>query len=211
MPKEAVMQEDRDDSQLREFRLEGAGLFIVGGVFLVVMAGAFYLGRWVERRAAGPVAGTPLLDQVGPGPTRSEAPVDVTGQAGYFDTIEGETEAEPERQAIELPSTTADGVEDTAGAVRAPDKTPPPQPSAATATGPFYVQLFAGRDKASAEGLYRGLSDRGYRVRLDTERAGDGVLYRVRVGGYAAKPDAEVLAKRLRGEGYSDAWVTRVD
>ena len=204
-------QEDRDDSQLREFRLEGVGLFVMGGVFLVVMACAFYLGRWVERRAAGPDTGTLLTDQAIPGSARSEKPVDVTGEAGYFDTIEGATEAEPERQAIELPSAAPDVVEESAGVVRAPDKTPPRREETAPAAGPFYVQLFAGRDKASAEGLVRGLGDRGYRVRLDTERAGDGVLYRVRVGGYAAKPDAEVLANRLRSEGYSDAWVTQVD
>ena len=67
------MEEDRDDSQLREFRLEGAGLFIIGGVFLVVMAAAFYLGRWVERRASGPDTGTLLTDQAIPGSTRRPA------------------------------------------------------------------------------------------------------------------------------------------
>jgi len=205
------MEEDRDDSQLREFRLEGVGLFVIGGVFLVVMAGAFYLGRWVERRAAGPDAGTLLSGPAVPGSTRSETPIDVTKEAGYFDTIEGETEAEPERQAIELPSAAPDVVEGSVGVARASEKKASPREEAAPAAGPFYVQLFAGRDKASAEGLVRGLGDRGYRVRLDTERAGDGLLYRVRVGGYAAKPDAEVLAVRLRGEGYSDAWVTQVD
>jgi len=204
------VEDDREDSHLREFRLEGVGLFVMGGVFLVVLAGAFYLGRWVERRAAGPDAGALLTDRAVPGSTRSETPVDVTEEAGYFDTIEGGTEAEPGRQAIELPSAAPVVAEESAGAARVPEKTPPRRDEA-PAAGPFYVQLFAGRDKASAEGLVRGLGDRGYRVRLDTERAGDGVLYRVRVGGYAAKPDAEVLASRLRSEGYSDAWVTRVD
>ena len=104
-----------------------------------------------------------------------------------------------------------DVVEGSVGVARASEKKASPREEAAPAAGPFYVQLFAGRDKASAEGLVRGLGDRGYRVRLDTERAGDGLLYRVWVGGYAAKPDAEVLAVRLRGEGYSDAWVTQVD
>jgi cell division septation protein DedD len=206
------MEEDRDDSQVREFRLEGTSLFVVGGLFLVALACAFYLGRWVERGSSGPDAGMMLAEPGASGSTRSETPVDVSEEAGYFDTIEGETEAEPDRQAIELPSTDPGVVEGSAGLrARAPERPAPTPEEAAPAAGPFYVQLFAGRDKASAERLVRGLGDRGYRVRLDTEPAGEGLLYRVRVGGYAAKPDAEVLAERLRKDGYPDAWVTRVD
>jgi cell division septation protein DedD len=206
------MDDHRDDSQVREFRLEGVGLFVIGGLFLVALACAFYLGRWVERRSSGPEAGPRLTDGAPAGSSRSERPVDVGEESGAFDTLGGEVEAEPERQAIELPSPAPEVVEGSA-AVRAkgPEKPAPLPERSSPPKGPFYVQLFAGRDKASAEGLARGLGDRGYRVRLDTERAGDGILYRVRVGGYEAKPDAEVLAERLRNEGYSDAWVTRVD
>jgi cell division septation protein DedD len=206
------MEKDRDDCQVREFRLEGTSLFVIGGLFLVALACAFYVGRWVERRSTGSGAATMLAERSGAESTGPETPVDVSEQAGYFDTIEGETEAEPERQAIELPSTTPEVVEGSAGLqARAQERAAPPPEQSAPAAGPFYVQLFAGRDKASAERLVRGLGDRGYRVRLDTEPAGDALLYRVRVGGYAAKPDAEVLAERLRKDGYPDAWVTRVD
>ena len=33
----------------REFRLEGLGLAVVGGVLIAVLFGAFYTGRWYER------------------------------------------------------------------------------------------------------------------------------------------------------------------
>ena len=57
----------------------------------------------------------------------------------------------------------------------------------------------------------RSLKVAGYRVRVDTEGTGEGSLYKVRVGGYSARGDAQVLAERLKNEGYSGAWVIQVD
>jgi len=203
------MQEDRHEPPVREFRLEGAGLFIVGGLFLAALAGAFYLGRWVEQRAA--TSGSSGILESATLETRSEPPVDVGKETTYFDTVTGgEKEAEPAREArrTEPAQAISETPQVAMPAVSAPTTPPGPPPGDA---GPFYVQLFAGRDHASAETLVRDLGAAGYRVRLDTERSPDGALYKVRVGGYAAKADAQALADRLKDDGYSGAWVTRVD
>lgn len=203
------MQENRHEPPVKEFRLEGAGLFIVGGLFLAALAGSFYLGRWVERSAAIPGSSDVLENATFK--TDSEPPVDVGKETTYFDTVSGgEKEPEPAREAArrEPPAAAPDTPQLAMPAVSAqPPGSEPGQEDA----GPFYVQLFAGRDQASAENLVRNLGAAGYRVRLDTERSADGALYKVRVGGYAAKADAQVLADRLKGDGYSGAWVTRVD
>jgi len=203
------MQEDRHEPPVRELRVEGAGLFIVGGLFLAALAGSFYLGRWVERRAA--TSGYPGILESATLETQSEPAVDVGKETTYFDTVSGgEKEAEPGREARRRePAPAAPG----APQVAMPAVPPPTAASESTPAdaGPFYVQLFAGRDQASAETVVRTLGAAGYRVRLDTERSADGALYKVRVGGYAAKADAQAVADRLKGDGYSGAWVTRVD
>src|SRR5262245_45145028 len=167
------MQEGRDQPPVKELRLEGAGLFIVGGLFLAALAGSFYLGRWVERRTA-PVSASGLAPR-GTAEAKSEPPVDVGKQTSYFDTVSGgEKEAEPGREASKAPARAAvsESPQRPAPSV-APDPSSPVPPGDG---GPFYVQLFAGRDQTSAESLVRGLGAAGYRVRMDTESSADGPL-----------------------------------
>jgi hypothetical protein len=203
------MDDDRrQDSPVRELRLEGSGLYVVGALFLAALAAAFYTGRWIERRAAVPPGLTagPIVETGG---ARTTAPdVDVSQKTTYFDTMGGDQkQAEPGR---EMPPEAAEEQKLALPTVQ-PQAAPAGVDPAGGAAGPFYVQLFAGRDQVSAESLVASLNAQGYRVRLDTERSGGGSLYKVRVGGYAAKADAQVLAERLRGSGHSGAWVTRVD
>ena len=184
---------DRD----REFRLEGAGLLLVSGALIVLLGGAFWLGRWYERGsrpdAPRPVGGNPLANVV---PAEPQPPKDVDSSLTYFDSMEGEgKEAEPGREI-------------------APKTAPPPvarkDPKPATGTG-FYVQVFAGRDEEAAAGLVQSLEGGGYDARLFTEREGTGMLYKVRVGGYDTRESAADVAQSLKSLGYTGAWVTHVE
>jgi cell division septation protein DedD len=203
------MQEGRDDPPVRELRFEGVGLFIVGGLFLAALAGSFYLGRWVERRGAIPGSGSGIVGREA-AETKSEPAVDVGKETNYFDTVGGgEKQAEPQREARRREPRPVPSEPSQVAAPAAPQA--PPSSAQAEDSGPFYVQLFAGRDRASADNLVRSLKVAGYRVRVDTEGTGEGSLYKVRVGGYSARGDAQVLAERLKNEGYSGAWVIQVD
>ena len=199
------MATDSSKEPVREFRLEGAGLMLIGGVLLAALVGAFFLGRWYERETTGPLAaqaaaaGDPLANVVR---TVEEPPVDVDEGAGHFDRVEGaEQELEPDREAQRKASA--------AGTT----KRAPASGSAvhAVAGGKFWVQVFAGRDERAAAGLVQQLESAGHPVKLHAVREGQGSLYKVRVGGFASMEQARQMVEQLQGEGYAGAWVTKVD
>lgn len=192
-----------------EVRLEGfrlvATLLVLGGVVLAAVVGAFLLGRWVESRshpgpAMGADQGGPLSQVVTPAPD-----LDVDREANYFDrAARGETEPEPARQLARVrPAEELAAGADTALEPLDIDVDP--------GGGPFLVQVFAGRDRESAERLVAELQAADYRVRVDSEKDGAGTLFKVRVGGYASDTEARQAVEVLRRKGFTGAWVTRAD
>lgn len=173
--------------EVRELRLEGAWLLAVGGVFAALLFGAFELGRWVERWNA-PVAAS----EADPLANVEEETVSASERVNFFDTLSGGVEAEPKREAGKPPSAAS----------------PPPPPAA---PGPWFVQVFAGRDRAAAEEVLRGLRAKGLPTRFDRQaEGGRDALYKVRVGGFADRAAADEAAGRLKREGHPSAWVTKL-
>jgi cell division septation protein DedD len=188
-----------DTDAVREVRLEGAGLVVIGAVFVGALAGAFFLGRWYERssRPPLPLAGPGFEAAAVPGEAPRVGATDVAETATYFDSVQGgEQQLEPQREAAARPTER----EVSAG----------PAASRPGGSGDFYVQVFAGRDEQAAAGLVRKLELEGYTVRLDTERESGGALYKVRVGGYESQDFARGAASELQDRGYTGAWVTKV-
>jgi cell division septation protein DedD len=190
--------EDRNRDEVREFRLEGVGLMLVGGVLIVLLVASFYLGRWYERQTGSPAAaGIAMTEQGDPlaNVVDSEPPADVDGKSDFFDETAGtEKELEPAREIEREQPRSAPAVEQ--------------QPAS---SGSFYVQVVAGRDRVSIEKLIDQLKQKGYSARLFSEREGAGSLFKLRVGGYETRAQADTAAEKLRQEGYSGAWVTKVD
>ena len=90
---------ERQGNDVRELRLEGAGLFLIVAFLGAGLIGAFFLGRWYERSSAPPagldrLASDPLENVVPP-----ESVEDVDATANNFDTVEGAT-AEMVRRMI---------------------------------------------------------------------------------------------------------------
>ena len=192
---------DRHDADSNhEFRLEGIGLLLGGGLLLAMLVGAFFVGRWVER--SGDPSGVVSTDASGPlvQVTTREPDADATQGLTYFDSLDGgEKQQESSR---EMPSRQA--------AER--DRKPPSRDQpAATTGGNYYVHVGALRDEGSAAELVDTLERQGYGVRLFSEREGQGMLYKIRVGGYAAEQEARDAAGSLRDSGYPGAWVIRAD
>ncbi len=186
-----VTEADREES-VREFRLEGAVLFVVVGALLACLVGAFYFGRWYERQTAPALSagGTGSPDPLGR--VAEQPAAEAERDMNFFDTLSGEEKAaEPARQAAAPPT-------------REPGPAAP-----APAPGDFFVQVFAGRDRESAEALVSRLRGQGYRPQLDSASEGQGRLFKVRVGGYASRELAQAAADKLRAEGYPGSWVTR--
>ena len=176
----------------REFRLEGVGLAVVGGVLMALVIGAFELGRSVERWSAPARAsasgGDPLAGV-------ESAPEEATEKLSFFDTTSGGgKEAEPKREAARGASP----------APSAPAVAPTPAP------GAWFVQVFVGRDREAAGEVVRTLRGKGYPVRADAVSEGrSGSLYKVRVGGYPTREAAEAGAQKLHDDGQASTWVVR--
>jgi len=203
----------RDDAG-RELRLEGAGLVVVGGILLAAIGGAFYLGKWVERRShpplpVGTMAQGPLSRVVQP-----ESYEEGERGQSFFDAPQGDQkELEPSREARPDPEPTLEAdPPGTPGAALAesPGTAKPARPADPGGKGAYFVQVFAGRDRSSAESLVGKLQNQGYVVRVFSEREGQGVLFKVRVGGYPSKDRAQRIASSLKESGYS-AWVPPLD
>jgi DedD protein len=77
-----------------------------------------------------------------------------------------------------------------------------PVPAAAKAEG-FVVQLAAFADDKGANALANKLKRAGYAAFVEPVQTSHGTLWRVRVGGYGSKPDAEAARVKLKGEGFS--------
>lgn len=195
------MANSRTDD-VREVRLEGPGL-VVSLIFLaVVIAGSFWAGRWWESRGQVSDAAALDLGLVNEPAIREGAvkePTDVGETANFFDKVD-DSKAEPAREIQDKP--------------RKQVKQPPvaqPQPrKAAVSDGRYFVQVFAGRDEKTATDIYERLESGGYQVQVDSVRDGNQTLYKVRVGGYAERTEAEAVGAKLGSSGYPGAWVTEV-
>jgi len=177
----------------REIRLEGPILWVALALLGGALVLAFLAGRWTAPAAAvdGGIPG--VAGRAAADAAPAEVPVEET--LSFFDRAEGEGQvAEPRREAsARAPSGGSGGA------------SPPPSPA-----GEWFVQVFAGRDRQAAELVARQLRGRGHPVRLDAEREGSGSLYKVRVGAYGSREEADRAAEVLRKEGSSGAWVTRL-
>jgi DedD protein len=184
-----------DEAPGRELRIQGIALFVAGGALLALLFGAFWAGRWFERQMSPPARGV-ARDSVGN--VAGEEPR--ADPLTFFDTLSGEGKAaEPQREARPRAAPPK--------AVAVAAEAPAPQGGG----GPFYVQVFAGRDRRAAEEIVRSLSTRGYAVGVGSEKEGEGALLKVRVGGYATRAEAQSAADKLAREGQQGAWVTRQD
>lgn len=177
----------------REIRLEGPTLWLAlaclgAALLLAFLAGRFTAPAPASEAGPGGAGGGKAADAA---PT--EVPVEET--LSSFDRAEGGGQvSEPRREASARPPS-------------GPAAVPAPPPSPA---GEWFVQVFAGRDREAAELVARQLRARNHPVRLDAEREGSGSLYKVRVGAYANRDEADRAAEVLRREGSSGAWVTRL-
>jgi len=71
------------------------------------------------------------------------------------------------------------------------------------------VQLVALSDRAEAENIVKRLIGKGYPAYIVNPVAGKPRIYRVQVGRYPERREADRIAARLRAEEQFSPWVTR--
>jgi cell division septation protein DedD len=96
------------------------------------------------------------------------------------------------------------------------EPTPPAANPAATGSegatdsdvGPFVIQVFSSRDEIQARRLLTRLQANGFQAILSPVEVGSDTMYRVRIGPFDQRPQAEAVASRARKELQVDTWIT---
>ena len=224
------------DEGFHEIQLNGKQLVFLFMAATVVSVVIFLCGVMVGRGVRGPqstvaaidsgpaVAAEPPARSTPPATARGSAPASSAPQtstpppepaedgADYYKQL---TEAEagaapkvappasPERRAAATP----------ASVERPVDKPAPPPtsaaPPAAVTGGGFVVQIAALRDRTEADTIVKRLAVKGYQAFVVNPVPGKPPVYKVQVGRFAERGEAEKIAVRLKSEEQFSPWVTR--
>ena len=103
--------------------------------------------------------------------------------------------------------------EKAAVAEKAAPKSEPPAPvdkdkPAAVTSGGYAVQLTALRDRSEADAVVKRLAGKGYPAYVVNPLPGKPPVYRVQVGRYQNRADADRIASKLQKEEQFSPWVT---
>lgn len=78
-----------------------------------------------------------------------------------------------------------------------------------SASDGFAVQLAALRDRAEADAIVKRLAAKGYPAYVQNPLTGKPPVYRVQVGRYPTRDEAEKIAARLKSEEQFSPWIIR--
>ena len=202
------------DQQFREIQLSGKQLVFLFMTSVVVAVGVFLLGvsvgRGVRINTGGAVAGVEQSAAVMP-PAELPPPTEVTPEdLRYHNDLQGSTTPPAEAPPDPLPGD-APADDDVPAmeeeAVEVPPATlPRPAPVAAApiakpvppASDGWSLQVGAFRSRENADRQVKMLMSKGYAASVAPAAVGG--LYRVRVGPFAQRAEADRIAARLRSE-----------
>jgi len=223
------------DDGFHEIQLNGKQLVFLFMAATVVSVVIFLCGVLVgrgvrsERAATAPDATSATIEPAPqPAPaTTTPAAADPTAAAppptvddlSYFNRLE--KQAQP---ADDLKPAAA--VKAPAPAKQAPVAVPPPAPkavareasqpkvneapvAAAPAGDGYVIQVAAMREHGDADAMAKRLSSKGYSAFVVAPGAATPTMYRVRVGKFKTKREAETVAARLQKEEQFKPWITR--
>jgi cell division septation protein DedD len=148
--------------------------------------------------AAPPEQAPPPIDE-GPQDTHEM----LTGEKAKPETLQ----QPPQRaESVPAPSTSATMVP--------PEPRPTPAPKVRPDAGPterdgYAVQLVAVRERSEAAAIVKRLVAKGYQAYILEPQPGSPPVYRVQVGRFKNRRDADRTAARLRREEQFKPWVTR--
>jgi cell division septation protein DedD len=227
------------DEGFREFHLSGKQLVFLFMTATVIAVGIFLCGVMVGRGVPVPrTEVTVISDGEGGDPTQIAAPPAVTPapESGASDgppvidygrLLESTEEPPVEQIRASSPEPRAEAPvkvetpvvklprEAPATSVK-PGSKPAAKPAAAEAPLPpppagngFVVQVAAVKARAEAETIRRRLSGKGYPAFITTAASGGSTMFRVRVGKYNDRQDAERVKVKLEREERFKPWVTR--
>jgi cell division septation protein DedD len=224
------MASTTSDDGFHEIQLNGKQLVFLFMAVTVVSVVIFLCGVLVGRSARTDAAATSIAEQLPaapPAPDAMPAPAGETGNAPSATSREELTypkrlaTATPEREQLN-PTPPPASAPKPAPAAAAPVPKPTPETSAPPAAAPtapavagepagpgFAIQLAALGRRDEADGIARRLADKGYRAYVVAPDAGAPPVFRVRVGKFKDRREAESVASRLQKEEQFNPWIVR--
>jgi cell division protein FtsN len=129
---------------------------------------------------------------------------------GYFDDLT-KNKSEPASKVAPPPEREPKAATPPPKVERPDTAAPPPAtatPGGVTGTG-FVVQVAALRDRTEADAIVQRLAGKGYQAFVVNPVPGKPPVYKVQVGRFAQRGDAEKTAARLKSQEQYSPWVTR--
>jgi cell division septation protein DedD len=219
------------DDAFHEIQLNGKQLvflFMVATVVSVVifLCGVF-VGRGVRTERAATVADagtvTPITTpdvvssrEAAPAPAGSDptaaAPPPAVDELSYFNRLEKPGQpAEKLKPSVAAAATPPPPAPKATPSAQAPPAEPAPADAAlAEPSGAgFALQITALRERREAESIAKRLSAKGYAAYVLTPAGSAPSVYRVRVGKFKTRREAETMAAKLQKEEQFTPWITR--
>jgi cell division protein FtsN len=205
-------------------------------VSVVIFLCGVLVGRGVkvERAVVVSDAGSSTVSQDAPPPPSAQSsaanaepvatappPVPDEGKFTYTDLLEEGARKETLKSAASTPpppapapapkaAAPAPAAVVTQKAARPEPKAPPVSAAAATPHGDGYaIQVAALREPGEADTIAKRLVSKGYDAYVLTPPGGTPNVYRVRVGSFKTRRDAEPTAAKLQQEEQFKPWITR--
>jgi cell division septation protein DedD len=220
------LSHDNTEDGFHEIQLSGKQLVFLFMATTVVSVVIFLCGVLVGRgvkgdtlsAAADPLAAastpppSPVVPNT-PAPSATEAPAPATERGLTYPERLGDGKrvaevlkpVEASKPAAEPPKPAP-----SAPPVAEPAATPPPAAAQAPRSGTWAVQVVALSDRSAATAVVQRLTGKGYPAFLVTPQAGAPVQsYRVQVGRYSDRAEAEQMRIRLKKEEQFEPFVSR--
>ena len=164
----------------------------------------------VAEPAPPPAAATSPA-AAGTDPTTA-APPPTVGDLTYFDRLGKNTHPAEDLKPAPAPTLPAPVAHEKLSPVAAPSVAPPvthTPPSSSQGVGDGYVVQVAAVPAHDADTIARRLTSKGYGVFVVAPGVAAPALYRVRVGRFKTRREADAVASKLQKEEQFKPWVTR--
>jgi cell division septation protein DedD len=208
------------DDAFREIQLSGKQVVFVFMAGVVIAVVIFLIGVQVGRGVlaqrglpeapdAAANAAEPSPPPASASPASSGAPVASGEKLSYAERLASPEPAEERLKKAERSAVATTGRE----ATPKPDAPAPTAPAVAASAEPpgagFAIQVAALRERDEADVIVKRLAGKGYPAYVVAPIKGAPAVYRVRVGKFKDRHEADTVAARLQKEEQFKPWVVR--
>lgn len=228
---------DTREASWYEIALTHSQIVKIFVVLLLCLVGAFFSGVWIGRDAASTVQevgttadlpaaaaeGTEVAqlnfftddepeavaqrdEEVQPPPEAKPAVPEVRPGRTLIDDLSA---VEPEPEAVTRLAEAAQAERTSPDAPVAVTREQPPATAAPNAAGELVVQVFSSNDATQARRVLGRLAQGGHPAYLSPVDVSGRTMYRVRIGPYSERAEAESVADSVRRTFKLDTWITQ--